>query len=144
MLENKIRVNIAAAVQKKNKIEKNILRLALGEIQRETSTKELSETDKENIVRKLIKSNNKTIFLTENDNTKNELTKENEILQLLLPEEMTKTDVLAFITGYDVKMVEDNVGKSIGNVMRAMKENKIVVDSNVVKEVVNDLIKTKV
>lgn len=140
MLEKKIRIHVIAAVQKRDNIERDILRLALSEIQRVGSTKDLTEDDKEAIVRKLIKSNVNTLELTNNEEDRNILLKEIDTLKVLLPKEMTKEDVLTFINGYNVEMVDGNIGKSIGAVMKAMKESKIKADGKIVKQVVTELL----
>jgi len=138
MLEKEIRLHITAAVQKKDDIEKNILRLALGEIQRVTSIKDITEQEKEKIIKKLIKSNTSTLELTSKDEDIIILKKEIEVLETLLPKEMTKEDILAFIKINKFQLT-DNLGKSIGIVMKAFKKDNIIVNGKVVKEIVTHL-----
>jgi len=139
MLETKIRVMITIAVQNEDKTAKDILRLALGELQ--NAKEGITEEQKENIIRKIVKSNDTTLSLLQHESEqKDMLIKENEILRSLVPKEMTKEDILSFINDNDINMVEDNIGKSIGVVMGAMKKNKFVANGKIVKEVVSDLV----
>jgi uncharacterized protein YqeY len=137
MLEDKIRICVIAAVQQKDNIAKNILRLALSEIQRENKT--LTEIDKENIVRKLIKSNKTTLGLTTNEANKKELENEIAVLSLLLPKAMTKEEVISFVKDNNITLNNDNVGKSIGAIMKVAKEKNIVIESNTVREAITEL-----
>jgi len=140
MLEKKIRLHVTAAVQRKDNTERDILRLALSEIERESSKKDLTEEQKENIIRKLIKSNVSTLeFMDDSNDGRDILLREIDALKVLLPKEMTKEDVLAFINGYNVELIDNNVGRSVGMVMKAMKENNIVADGKLVKQVITEM-----
>ena len=138
-IELNIRTKIKSAIKTKDEMAKNILRLALGEIQTQSSRgKDLSEQDKENIVKKLVKSNETTIGLSTNEEQKQTLINENEILQSLLPKTMTYDEIKEIMEANDMfsKLDRSNVGKSMGIVMKALKAKNVPMEPRVVKEVI--------
>jgi uncharacterized protein YqeY len=147
MLEDKIKVEIKNAMLSKDNTKKNILRLVLGEIQTKSVAATLSDDDKLNIVRKIIKSNMFTMEKGKenpdynNPDYMNELETENRILSELLPVSLNKDQIKEFIDNEGLRInPEDNVGKSIGMIMRGFKQKNITVDARLVKEVVEELI----
>lgn len=150
MLENLIRNNVTNAVQRKDNVERDVLRLALSEIERESLKGDITEQQKENIIRKLIKSNISTLELMDESNKERKiLNKEIDCLQTLLPKEMTKKDILNFIKDNNIQLINESVGKSTGMVMKVIRENKtikeskIFVDGKLVKQAITEIINNK-
>jgi len=139
MLEKKIRNQALAASKRKDNIERDIMRLALSEIEREGFKKELTEKNKEDVIRKLIKSNISTLEMMDESNKERDvLCRENDCLKSLLPKEMTKDDILTFINSHNIEL-NNNVGKSIGIVMKVMKEHKKNADGKLIKQVITEM-----
>jgi uncharacterized protein YqeY len=87
MLVDEIKRRMLAAMKAGNTIEKEILRVALGEIQTvDARGTPLGDDGAAAIVRKLIKANEETLAVSSDDAQKATLAKENEILRSLLPQ----------------------------------------------------------
>jgi uncharacterized protein YqeY len=144
MLEKLIRIKVLSAINKGDNLEKNVLRFALGELERETSLKNLTEEDKQKIIKRLIKSNENTLKLTESEDDKYILKEEIDIFKSILPKELDKKDIEVFVKKcLDVGSLTldyDNVGKSVGIVMKTFKKSNIAVDGKLVKEVVSEIL----
>jgi hypothetical protein len=140
-MEIKIKEAITQAVRHKDNIARDVLRLALGEIQLKSVNGDIPEADKIAIVRKIIKSNNETI---EAYNTRNldpeALYKENEVLEILLPKSWSSSAIEEYLIkeGIDFKAAK-NDGQAVGMAMKALKKVNAPVDSEVVKVVVAKL-----
>src|SRR3954447_13072907 len=96
MLVDEIKRRIAAAMKAGNTVEKDILRLAYGEVQT-TEARGTPVTDEgvAAIVRKLIKSNEETMAATAEGDAKRLLGEENAVLASLLPKSMSVADIVA-------------------------------------------------
>lgn len=147
MLEDQIRKVLIQASKDRNTLSKNILSLALGEIQTvEARGKTLSEKDKEDIILKLVKSNTQTLEqLVDGDQRKVDLGLENEVLKQFLPKTLSKIQTMILVSAIYYQEGENNcttVGKTIGFVMKHAKINNVAVDNKLVKECVEELLKT--
>jgi uncharacterized protein YqeY len=150
MIEETIRQNITKAMKDKNDLAKNVLRVVLGQIQNDSSSKQLSENDKLTIIRKLIKSNNITLSEMEKETNWTdtwktraiELKTENSILTDLLPKSMNESELIEFIkkNSIDLSLIK-NIGQGIGMIMKELKKADLQVDSEVVRNVANQFIK---
>ena len=147
MLEDKLKIEIKKAMLSKDSVKKDILRLVLGEIQTKSSASDLSEEDKLNIIRKIIKSNIFTLAKSKEVEGFHDcmgvthLEEENKILSEYLPKALDRDQIKEFITVSELKMSKgDNPGKCMGMVMKALKQQEIVVDSKIVKEVIDELV----
>ena len=100
MLAHEIKKRVTQAMKDKNTIEKDILRLVLGEIQTAEARGATTATDDEAfaIVRKLIKSNQETLAATTDDEAKRVLAKEIEILGTLLPASLSIEQIVAALS----------------------------------------------
>lgn len=150
ILETIIREAIKHSLQTNNIVAKEVLRLALGTIQQEGSSKNLNEEQKLNIVRKLIKSNETTIaamhekplseWSEEWQHNAPKLAQEITTLQTLLPQtltfEETKTALAERIA--DIKTAKSD-GMALGLAMKFFKQNNTSIDNNVVKQVVENI-----
>ena len=137
MLENLIRKSLIEVSKNRNTLAKNILSLALGEIQTsEARGKTLSEKDKEDIIAKLVKSNSQTANqLQDGDQRKIDLLLENTILSEFLPKTLSEQDTLALINSIELSNCKTS-GQAIGLVMKTAKSNNLSVDNALVKRLV--------
>src|SRR4051812_16128895 len=94
MLIDDIKRRITAAMKAGNTVEKEILRVALGEIQT-AEARGTGATDEmaSAIVRKLIKSNEETLSATAGEDDKRTLAQEIVILKTLLPEALSPAQI---------------------------------------------------
>ncbi len=94
MLVDDIKLRIHAALKAGNTVEKEVLRVALGEIQtaeaRGTATTDESAAA---VVRKLIKSNEETLAVTASEADKRTLAEENVVLASLLPKSLGVAEI---------------------------------------------------
>ncbi|HMJ13680.1 MAG TPA: GatB/YqeY domain-containing protein [Polyangiaceae bacterium] len=94
-LVEQIKARISQAMKARNTIEKEILRVALGEMQiAETRAGSLSDDEAAAIVRKLLKSNHETLGLTADAEQKQTLTQEIAILESLLPKTLGVDEIV--------------------------------------------------
>lgn len=150
MIENLLKEFITKAIKERNEIAKNILRLALGTIQLDSSKNEITEDQKINIIKKIIKSNETTIeamhqksidqWSVEWQNNAPKLAFEIKVLMSLLPNsltlEQTKDALSNKIT--DIKAAKSD-GQAIGISIKYLKSLNALVDSATVKIVVDEL-----
>jgi uncharacterized protein YqeY len=140
MLEDLIRKDLMQASKDKNVLAKNILSLALGEIQTvEARGKTLTEKDKQDIIFKLVKSNTQTFNqLPFGDQRGIDLQLENELLKQYLPKTLSRVETLTLMDSVDTSSCKTS-GQAIGLVMKYAKTNNLPVDNVLVKELVEDL-----
>ena len=141
MLADEIKARMFAAMKAGRIVEKEILRVALGEIQTAASrTDKLGEDEAAAIVRKLVKSNRETLDLSTSDEQKTTLKDEIDILESLLPKALDADGVAAALDG-----VKDGIrgagsdGQATGIAMKTLKGLGITVDGKLVTEVVKKL-----
>jgi len=124
MLKDEIKKRITAAMKEKRDAERDILRLAFGEIQtgEARAGKDLTDEEVSQIVRKLIKSNEETLAATVDATAKAVLAKENEILATLLPKGLTTDEIVAHLaTVKDAIAAAGNDGQATGVAMKHLK-----------------------
>lgn len=131
MLENLIRKSLIEVSKNRNTLAKNILSLALGEIQTsEARGKTLSEKDKEDIIAKLVKSNSQTANqLQDGDQRKIDLLLENSILAEFLPKTLSEQDTLNLIDSIELDKCKTS-GQAIGLVMKKAKSDNLPIDNS--------------
>ena len=94
-LIDQIKARITQAMKARNTVEKEVLRVALGEMQiAETRAGALSDDEAAAIVRKLLKSNHETLGLTADAEQKQTLTQEIAILESLLPKTLSVDEIV--------------------------------------------------
>lgn len=146
----KVRERITEAVKSGKELEKNVLRVLLGELQSlEARTGSITQEQAVNAVRKLIKNNNDTLDVLRNNLASNPnaqqmittLEAENKVLGELLPTTLTKVQITEYLS--DPNILEQlktakSDGQAMGIAMKSLKD-KGAVEGNVVKEIVADL-----
>ena len=149
-VEIKIKQAIMQAVKHKDEISRDVLRLALGEIQLKSAKANLNENDKISVVKKIIKANNETINKVEGkikeygdpdkslDNTITNLYKEIDVLESLLPPNWTEDQIKEFIAtkSLDIRSLPED--KAINSVIKALKEANAPVNNTMVRKIVSD------
>ena len=114
------------AMRDKQEIEKNILSVVLGEVQKLSPDKVNDETVV-NIIRKMVKSNEETLAF--GGSRVDILKKENEILASFLPQTWSVEEIEAFFlngNGPEFETIQGagNEGKAIGLAMKTLKAAK--------------------
>ena len=130
---------------KGNATHRNFLRLIKSELQTAEArqNKSLTEEQEANILKKMLKSNEETLGLLgvrADDARYVALLEENEILKAFLPIIASIEDVKAALAPVldQIKSAKSD-GQAIGIAMKTLKEVKLVIDGNIVKEIVAEL-----
>ena len=141
MLVDEIKRRITAAMKAGNTIEKDILRLAYGEVQTaEARGTAVSDEGVAAIVRKLIKSNEETIAATADGEAKRVLVEENVVLASLLPKSMSVADIVEALSAVrDAIKAAGNDGQATGAAMKHLKASGAVVNGKDVTEAVKQI-----
>jgi hypothetical protein len=141
MLVDEIKRRITAAMKAGNTVEKDILRLAYGEVQTaEARGTAVSDEGVTAIVRKLIKSNEETIAATAEGDAKRLLVEENVVLASLLPKSMSVADIVeALAPVRDAIKAAGNDGQATGAAMKHLKGAGAVVNGKDVTEAVKQI-----
>lgn len=133
MLVDDIKKQITGAMKSGDVVARDVLRLALGEIQTAEARKSApaSEEDAISAVRKLIKSNEETLGLTSDTERANVLRREIEVLSALLPKQLSVDDiVLALASQHDAIKAAKNDGQATGIAMKHLKASGAAVSGN--------------
>lgn len=141
-MQNLLKEKIKAAMKSGDTVARDVLRVALSEIERALSGHDLPEDKQQAIIRKLIKSNTETISQAkEAGRDPGILDVENNILQELLPEAWTEEQIAQFLITKSIDVTQaKNDGQAMGMVMKALKqEPDAVVEASTVKKVVDGL-----
>jgi uncharacterized protein YqeY len=141
MLIPEIKTRMLAALKAHRSLEKEILSVALGELQTIEARKgELSDEEAQGIVRKLIKSNRETIEMSKSEEQRATLEQEIVILESLLPKALgTEELVLHLEPSTAAIRAAASDGQATGIAMKAFKAAGITVDGKLVGEVVKKL-----
>ncbi|MFO0728348.1 MAG: GatB/YqeY domain-containing protein [Myxococcota bacterium] len=142
MLVEEIRKRITAAMREKRVLERDILRLALAEIQAQgdRTGKEVSEDEAAKIVKKLIKSNEETIGHTSIAETKAKLTEENQILASLLPQAWDVAKIMSALAAVEAEIKGAKAeGPATGIAMKTLKAQGAPVEAKDVAEAVKKI-----
>ena len=141
MLVDEIKRRITAAMKAGNTIEKDILRLAYGEVQTaEARGTAVNDESVAAIVRKLVKSNEETITATADGEARRVLVEENVVLASLLPKSMGVADIVeALAPVRDAIKAAGNDGQATGAAMKYLKASGAVVNGKDVTEAVKQI-----
>ena len=124
MLKETINTRIRSAMKEGRTLEKEILRVALGEIQtiEHRTSKDATDAEAEAIVRKLIKSNQETLAATTDAEARTQLENEITILDTLLPKTLSVDEIVAALAGVvDAIRAANNDGQATGVAMKTLK-----------------------
>jgi uncharacterized protein len=121
MLIDEIRRRMTAAMKARNVVEKEILRVALGEITTEAARHEggIDDAAVEKILRKLVKSNSDTIAAIDDAERRSTLEQENLVLESLLPKTLGPAEIAAALTAVRPQIeAAGNDGQATGIAMK--------------------------
>jgi uncharacterized protein YqeY len=94
-LVDELKKRVTLAMKARNVVEKEVLRVALGEIQvAEARSGEMSDEVASAIIKKLVKSNEETLELSSDEEQKRTLAQEIAVLQSLLPQVASVDEIL--------------------------------------------------
>jgi uncharacterized protein YqeY len=140
MLIDEIKASMARALREKDEVSRNVLGLALGEIQtaEARANRPLGEDEQRAIVRKLIKSNEETLTLSSGGDARaSVLRRENEILSALMPKAMSVEDIVAALApAAEAVSAAKNDGQAMGLAMKHLKASGAIVEAEAVKQAV--------
>jgi uncharacterized protein YqeY len=135
MLSEEIKARRMAAMKARKVVEKEILSVALGEIQTEQarSGEAMGDEGVEKILRKLVKSNRETIALTEDEARRTTLTEEVAVLETLLPQTLDESQIIAALApvAEAIKAAAAD-GPATGMAMKHLKTEGAAVDGKTV------------
>ena len=133
MLVDDIKNKITGAMKSGDVVARDVLRLALGEIQTAEARKNAPATEEDAIaaVRKLIKSNEETLGLTSDGERADVLRREIEVLSALLPKQLSVDDIVAALASqHDAIKAAKNDGQATGIAMKHLKASGAAVSGN--------------
>lgn len=139
MLIDEIKGRMFRAMKAGNDLEKEILRVAIGEITTDAAREGKKGTDEEAvaILRKLVKSNEESLASTEDPARRAALAREIEILSEFLPRALDENQVIeALAPVKDAIVAAKNDGQATGVAMKHLKAAGAVVDGKVVSAAV--------
>jgi uncharacterized protein YqeY len=141
MLAERIKADMLAALKAGRTVEKEILRVALGEIQTVEARKgALSEDEVAGVVRKLVKSNRETLELSTSEEQRATLGDEIRILEALLPKGLDEDGLRAALAAVlPAIRAAGNDGQATGIAMKTLKPLGVPVDGKLVGEIVKKL-----
>jgi uncharacterized protein YqeY len=138
-LTDEIKTRMRAAMQARDEVTRNILGLALGEIQtaEARANRALDDAEVVAVVRKLLKSNEETLGLTGEGEKAVALRRENTVLSSLLPKSMSPDDIAAALAPVGEAMrAARNDGQAMGIAMKHLKGAGATVESADVQKAV--------
>ncbi|HWZ91690.1 MAG TPA: GatB/YqeY domain-containing protein [Polyangiaceae bacterium] len=142
MLVDQIKARMFQAIKAGAHLEKEILRVAVGEITTEAARpgRQGSDEEAQAILRKLVKSNQETLASTTDDEKRTTLLKENEILSAFLPKSLSPEEILVALAPV-VEQIKaaGNDGQATGVAMKQLKQSGAIVSGKDVALVIKDL-----
>ncbi|HZO13980.1 MAG TPA: GatB/YqeY domain-containing protein [Polyangiaceae bacterium] len=142
MLKDEMRGRLKTAMKAGDTVEKEILRVALGEVQTEEARagKDLDDAAVEKILRKLMKSNRETLDVTQDAAAKATLAQENAVIESLLPKTLGEEEIIAALADTrDAIAAAGNDGQATGIAMKALKSKALAVDGRTVSAAVRKI-----
>lgn len=140
MLAEEIKKQMMQALKSGRSVEKEILGVALGEIQTvEAREGSVSDEQAQGIIRRLIKSNDETAAVA-SDEQKSVLANENAILKKLLPQTLGVDAIVTALAPVSAAVrAAGNDGQATGVAMKHLKSQGAVVDGKDVSAAVRQM-----
>ena len=142
MLLDEIKTRMFKAMKEGRIVEKEVLRVAVGEITTNAAREGKSGSDEEAqaIVRKLIKSNEESLALCTDAGQKADLELEIRTLAELLPKTMSVEDIVTALAPVTAEILAaGNDGQATGIAMKSLKAANAVVNGKDVSAAVRQL-----
>lgn len=142
MLKDEMKSRMLEAMKAQRQVEKNILRVALGEVQTIEARTGGAASDDEvgKILRKLIKSNEESLAATEDATKRAALEEENAVLRPLVPKTLGPEEIAALLEPVkDAILGAGNDGQATGVAMKHLKGSGAAVEGKDVSAAVRAL-----
>jgi len=137
-----LKQRVIAAMKSGDVAEKELLRVALGDLELEMTRKgrDLEEKEEQQIIRKMVKSNAEIVSVATDEATIEKAKAENVILEALLPSTLSVDEILAALAGVadDIKAA-GNDGQATGVAMKTLKPTGASVEGKDVAQAVKQL-----
>jgi len=146
MLIDQIKARMFQAIKSGAQVEKEILRVAMGEITTEAARPGRQGSDEEAmaILRKLLKSNEETLASTTDAEKRAVLTQEMEILATYLPKSLTLEEIVQALAAVAPQIkAAGNDGQATGIAMKQLKSAGLVVNGKDVTLAIKELRKAE-
>jgi uncharacterized protein len=140
-LAEQIKKRMFAAMKSGNTVEKEILRVATGEITMTAAreSRDLSDEDVQGILRKMMKSIRESLVDAPAD-AATALKEELEVIESLLPKSLSLDEVVAALDGVKANIVAAaGEGPAMGVAMKTLKAQGLVVDAKEVSAAIKKL-----
>lgn len=123
VLIDELKARITAAMKAGNTVEKEVLRVALGEIQiADARGTAVTDESVASVLRKLIKSNEETLAATTGEAERSKLAQENVVLASLLPKSLGVPEIVAALEPIHAAIkAAGNDGQATGVAMKHLK-----------------------
>src|SRR5262245_16755888 len=138
MLLEDIKKRMVDAMKGGRTVERDVLRVALGEITTaENRGTKIDDDEVQRIVRKLIKSNGETLAVATKPDVKAKLEEENRVLEALLPQQLGVEAIVAALAAVaaDIKAAKSE-GQATGVAMKHLKASGATAGGKDVQEAV--------
>jgi uncharacterized protein YqeY len=138
MLADDIKAKMLAAMKAKRTVEKEVLRVALGEIQTIAARgTEITDDESAKVVQKLVKSNRETLAAATDPTQRAELEEEIVVLEALLPKALGAEEIVKLLAPVaDAIKAAGSDGQATGVAMKTLKASGAPVDGRKVAEAV--------
>ena len=142
MLIDEIKARMFKAMKAGNVVEKEILRVAMGELTTEAARPGRTGSDEEAqaILRKLIKSNEESLSQSVDDAQKDVLRQEIEVLAAFLPKSLGVDEIVAALAAVEPAIkAAGNDGQATGVAMKHLKASGAIASGKDVSEAVKQM-----
>lgn len=141
MLVDDIKARMIQAMRASRVVERDILRVTLGEIQAaENRGAVMNDEEAQKIVRKLIKSNQETLAVIDRPDSRAKLEEENAVLESLLPKRLSAAEIRAALDAVATEIrAAKSEGQATGVAMKHLKAGGAAVDGKDVADAVKQI-----
>ncbi|MCB9586250.1 MAG: GatB/YqeY domain-containing protein [Polyangiaceae bacterium] len=137
MLIDEIKSRFKEAMKARREVEREILRVAIGDITTRDAT---SDDDVQAVLKKLLKSNEETLGHNVSDEERTKLQQENEILRGFLPKTLDEAQIVAALAPVAEQIrAASNDGQATGVAMKQLKSAGAEVDGKTVSAAVRKM-----
>jgi uncharacterized protein len=142
MLADTIRTQMFEAMKRRDEVAKNILQVALGDIQSEAARSGAALNDEQavRIIKKIMKSNDESLAVVKDPGARSKLERENVLLQGLVPQSLSVEQIVAALGPVEGSIrTAASSGQATGVAMRHLKTTGQPVDGRDVAQAVQRL-----
>lgn len=142
MLIDEIKKRVMLAMKEKRDVEKEVLKVALGEIQTAgaRASRDLNDEEAAQIIRKLVKSVEETMGMTQDAAQKAQLQQELTVLASLLPKGLSVEEIVEKLApARDAIKAAGNDGQATGVAMKHLKSLGVTAPGNDVAQAVKSI-----